>query len=123
MNEQCLRSMKMAQSLTQKQQLEKLDDILREKYLDVVRSLDLDDLKHFNKGRYKKMIMTETAEEKRETNADKIDIDFYAQCISNHLHSEAQRLRTQKIAKPQHKMSKRKSTLKEKKKMMTLTPE
>ena len=112
MNEQCLRSMKMAQSMTQKQQLEKLHDILREKYLDVVRSLDLDDLKHFNKGRYKKMIMTEIAEQI--PNADKIDIDSYAQCIWNHLHSEAQRLRTEKIAKPQHKMSKRRRTLKDK---------
>ena len=102
----------MAQSMTQKQQLEKLDDVLREKYLNVVRSLDLDGLKHFNKGRNKKMIMAEIAEQI--PNADKKDIDSYVQCISNHLHSEAQHIRTQKIAKPQHKKSKRKSTLKDK---------
>ena len=101
----------MAQSVTIKEQLEKLDDVLRKKYLDIVRSLDLDDLKHFNKCRYKKMIMTDIAE--KIPSADKKDIDSYAQCISNNLQNESKRLKSQKIAKSQHKLSKRKSTLRD----------
>ena len=59
----------------------------------------------------KKMIMTDIAE--KNPSADKKDIDSYAQCISNNLQSESKRLKSQKIAKSQPKLSKRKSTLRD----------
>ena len=97
--------------MTLKEHLKNLDDVLREKYLDIARSLDMDDLKHFNKCRYKKIIMTDSAEQI--PIADKDDIDFYAQCIQNNLHRESKRLKAQKIAKSQPKLSKRKSKLRD----------
>ena len=58
------------------------------------------------------MIMTNIDEQI--PRADKKDIDSYAQCISNNLHSESKRLKAQTIiAKSQPKLSKRKSTLRD----------
>ena len=55
-----------------KQQLDKTDEKLRHKYLEVVKSLELDELKHFNKMRYKVMAITDFTEQ--HPDADKNDI-------------------------------------------------
>ena len=90
-----------------KQQLEKTDEKLRQKYQEVVQSLDLDELKHFNKMRYKEMAITDFTEQ--HPDADKKDIDSYAQCLCNFLQSEARDLKNAKMQK-QLRRSNRKST-------------
>ena len=54
---------KMAQSnankTEMKQHLDKTDEKLRHKYLEVVKSLELEELKHFNKMRYREMAITD----------------------------------------------------------------
>ena len=45
-----------------KVQLQELDDSLRVKYMEVVKSLSLEDLKKFNKHHYKSMIKSEISD-------------------------------------------------------------
>ena len=74
-----------------KLRLEKVDESLRKKYLDIVLSLDTSELRNFGrqKHRYKKLVMSEMFELVPEI--DKQSVDDSAQYISNMLANEAQR--------------------------------
>ena len=78
-----------------RQKLESVDEKLRQKYLEVLQSFDLEELKHFNKTRFKTMAIAEFTEQV--PNAAKNDIEGYAQCISNYLQSEAKSLKSAKL--------------------------
>ena len=77
-----------------KVQLQELDDSLRVKYMEVVKSLSLEDLKKFNKHHYKSMIKSEISDLLPEV--DKKSADDTAQYISNMLNNEAQRQKSLK---------------------------
>ena len=51
-----------AKSKAVKQQLEEADESLRSKYLEIVESLSLTELKRFDKFKYKAMVMSETSD-------------------------------------------------------------
>ena len=74
-----------------KTSMEKLDGTLREKYTEILKSFTFEELKKFNKGRYKDLIKSDIIEQIPAANADQIDLT--AQCISNMLHFKAIDLR------------------------------
>ena len=78
-----------------KQKLENIGESLRQKYLEVLKSLDLEELKHFNKSRLKTMAIADFTEQLPD--ADKKVIDSHAQCISNYLQNEAKSLKSAKL--------------------------
>ena len=91
-----------------KQQLDKTDEKLRHKYFEVVKSLELEELKHFNKMRYREMAITDFTEQ--HPDADKNDIDSYAQCLCNYLNSEAKSLKSTKNTKANTQIYSKKCT-------------
>ena len=89
-----------AKSKTVKQQLEEADESLRSKYLEIVESLSLTDLKRFDKFKYKDMVLSEMSDIVPE--ADKNNIDDTAQHVSNMLNTRAQRHKNSKVTARQH---------------------
>ena len=89
-----------AKSKTVKQQLEEADESLRSKFLEIVESLSLTELKRFDKFKYKAMVMSEMTDIVPE--ADKNDIDDKAQYVSNMLNTRAKRLKNSKMTSQQH---------------------
>lgn len=81
-----------------KKRLQEIDVSLREKYMEIIQSLSLDELKCFNKYNYKEMVKSDIVELLPEAD-DKV-IDGSAHYISNTLNNEAQRQRTIKSKKP-----------------------
>ena len=77
-----------------KVQLQELDDSLRVKYMEIVKSLSLEDLKKFNKHHYKSMLKSKISDLLPEV--DKKSADDTAQYISNMLNNEAQRQKSLK---------------------------
>ena len=63
--------------------------------MEVLKSLDLEELKHFNKSRFKTMAIADFTEQLPD--ADKKVIDRHAQCISNYLQNEAKSLKSAKL--------------------------
>ena len=91
-----------------KQQLENTDQQLRQEYLEVVKSLELEELRQFNKMRFRnQMAMLTSLNSIR--NCDKKDIDIYAQCtcISNYLSNEAQSLKSAEMQMKTRKLTRR----------------
>ena len=74
-----------------KTSMEKLDESLRSKYMEILTSLTFDEIKKFNKGRYKELIKSDIIEQLPDAKAEAIDLT--AQCISNMLHFKAIDLR------------------------------
>lgn len=68
--------------------LEDVDEEMRSKYLEIVRSLNLEELKRFNKVWYKKLIKSDIMEVLPD--ADNKAVEDTAHYISNSLNNEAQ---------------------------------
>ena len=79
-----------------KDQIDKIDESLREKYLEIVQSLSIDELKRFNKDRYKKLVISDMQD--LLSGADKSTVEYTAHYISNMLNNEAERQRGYKQA-------------------------
>ena len=71
--------------------IENVDETLRSKYLEILQPLNFEELKRFNKARYKKMIKSDIMELLPDT--DPKVVDDTAHYISNTLNNEAVRLR------------------------------
>ena len=93
-------------SQDQKQRLEEIDASLRNKYMDIVQSLEIAELRKFTKDRYKKMVVSEIFE--LLPGADKQAVESTAHYISNMLNNEAQRQLSQKIT--ENRKTNRRST-------------
>ena len=89
------------------EQLEKADDTLRPKYRQILDTLSINELKRFDKHKYKLMIMSEITELVPDANSKQVDET--AQYISNHLGNEAPRVKGQKLQQ-QTKSQTRRST-------------
>ena len=88
-----------------KTSMEKLDESLRSKYMEILTSLTFDEIKKFNKGRYKELIKSDIIEQLPGAKAEAIDLT--AQCISNMLHFKAIDLRG--IMRKQHQTTNKSS--------------
>ena len=89
------------------EQLEKADKMLRPKYRQILDTLSIDELKRFDKHKYKLMIMSEITELVPDANSKQVDET--AQYISNHMGNEAPRVKGQKLQQ-QTKSQTRRST-------------
>ena len=75
-----------------KKRLDEADESVGSKYLDILQSLSLNELKKFNKQRHKELVITDLTELVRE--ADRKNIDIAVQYVSNMLNNEAQCMKT-----------------------------
>ena len=77
------------------QTLQKLDDSLRIKYMEIIESLTINELKRFDKNKYKTLIMSDILQVL--PNTDKQVVDDTAQYISNMLGNEAPKVKGRKM--------------------------
>lgn len=89
-----------------KTNMENLDESLRLKYTEMLTTLTFDELKKFNKCRYKELIKSDIIEQLPDAEAEAIDLT--TQCISNMLHFKAIDLRG--IMRKQHQTTNNKSS-------------
>ena len=77
------------------QQIKEADDTLRVKYLEIVESLSVNELKRFDKHKYKQLVISEISD--IVSSADSKKVDETAHYISNFLGNEAKRIKNRKI--------------------------
>ena len=77
------------------QQIKEADDTLRVKYLEIVESLSINELKRFDKHKYKQLVISEIAD--IVPSADLKKVDETAHYISNFLGNEAKRVKIRKM--------------------------
>ena len=89
------------ESQDDKLRLQEVDESLRKKYLDIVMSLDISELRIFSKQkyRYKKLVMSDMFE--LVPGAEKQAVDDASQYVSNMLGNEAKRKLVKKTSEEQ----------------------
>ena len=80
--------------------IDEVDERLRSKYMDILQSLNVADLKRFqpDKHRYKQMVISDFQDILPNVEPD--TIDDRAQCISNMFNNEVPKIRGRKVKKP-----------------------